>query len=455
MIAAWMLYTLLVSALVALAARAAEALFRARGLPARAAWSAALALMLSLPVLTAFRAPSSEAPLPLAANAPPGTLQTAPLPKVPAAFPARPSLDRPLLVGWGLASLALLGFLLHGTGVLHGRRREWRDAEVDGRRLLVSPDVGPAVVGWRRMQIVVPAWVLGLDRESREIVLAHEEEHIRRHDPRLLLATLMAAALMPWNLALWYAARRLRLAVELDCDARVVARGVDRYRYGRVLLEAGSRTRAAGLPALATFAERPTQLESRLSALAPAPAAGRTPRAFGAGGVAALLLIAACSMDNPMGIDLADRVLASKVRLAQEVSVADDPAVVRMLVRRFAEDRTRRTLEAGGTPAPFVAIVVLDPQRRIMRIGAGGSSGGLEPEISLADLGGAEIESVEVVKGRSIDIENVEGLILIQMRDGGEAVVKAKELPQRRPFVAPTDATEKTAPSVLVRRRNP
>lgn len=420
MIAAWMLYTLLVGALVTLAARAAEALLRARGLPARAAWSVAVLLMLSLPVLTAFRSPAAENPSPAAAANLATPIQTAKRPVAVATFPARPSLDRPLLVAWGAASLVLLGLLLHGTGVLHGRRREWREAEVDGRWLLVSPDVGPAVVGWRRMQIVVPAWVLDLDRESRGIVLAHEEEHIRRQDPRLLLATLMAVALVPWNLALWYAARRLRLAVELDCDARVVARGVDRYRYGQVLLEAGSRTRAAGLPALATFAERPTQLESRLSALAPTPARRRTARVVGAAGAAGLLLAAACTMDNPLGIDLSERDLVSKVRLSQELSAVNNPEVVSRIVRTLVAARFPDSVNGGSVPAGVTAVLVLDPQRRILRAGTRGGPGGGDSEINIEDLAGEGIESIEVIRGRAIGVENLEGVILIQMREPGE-----------------------------------
>ena len=37
---------------------------------------------------------------------------------------------------------------------------------------------------------------------------------------------------MPWNLALWWQLRRLRLAVEMDCDNRVVAALGDPNPYG-------------------------------------------------------------------------------------------------------------------------------------------------------------------------------------------------------------------------------
>ena len=35
----------------------------------------------------------------------------------------------------------------------------------------------------------------------------------------------MAVVLMPWNLPLWWQWRRLRFAIEVDCDARVLASG--------------------------------------------------------------------------------------------------------------------------------------------------------------------------------------------------------------------------------------
>jgi hypothetical protein len=46
---------------------------------------------------------------------------------------------------------------------------------------------------------------------------------------------------MPWNPAIWWAMRRLRLAVEIDCDQRVLGRGVDARHYATLLLTVGNR----------------------------------------------------------------------------------------------------------------------------------------------------------------------------------------------------------------------
>jgi beta-lactamase regulating signal transducer with metallopeptidase domain len=258
MVASWMLYTLVVGALLAGAAVLAERGLRLLGRPVRQVWLVATVLAVAVPLLTALR----PSPSTLVTDANAGSVESMMLPLDSSTslaglptLPVLPALDAPLLVAWALLSLALLGALLHGVGVLQGRRREWRRVRVDGHDVLVAADLGPAVIGWRRMQIVLPTWALDLDAEARRLILAHESEHIRHRDPSLLFGGLLAALLMPWNAPIWYLYRRLRLAIELDCDARVVSAGADLARYGEMLLVAGARSNGGRLPALATFAD--------------------------------------------------------------------------------------------------------------------------------------------------------------------------------------------------------
>ena len=110
---------------------------------------------------------------------------------------------------------------------------------MEGERVLVSPDVGPAVIGWFRGTVVLPEWALGLEPDWRRLVLAHEREHVRAHDPALLALGILALVLLPGNAALWWQVRRLRLAVELDCDERVLRAHPDVGAYGGLLLEGG------------------------------------------------------------------------------------------------------------------------------------------------------------------------------------------------------------------------
>src|SRR5690606_36406073 len=94
---------------------------------------------------------------------------------------------------------------------------------------------------------VVPAWVLELDAELRGLLLRHERAHAAAGDPRVLLAGLFLVAAMPWNPIVWLQLIRLRNAIELDCDARVLSAGADPERYGSLLIEVGRRRSAHAL----------------------------------------------------------------------------------------------------------------------------------------------------------------------------------------------------------------
>jgi TonB family protein len=129
-------------------------------------------------------------------------------------------------------------------------------------------------------------------------VVAHEREHVRAGDPRLLAAALAAAVLTPWNPAAWWQLRRLRLAIEVDCDARVLRRRGDVRAYGSALLEVGRRASRSGF-ATAAFAEPVSSLERRIRIMT-APAARRPLlRAAACGAVAAALAAAACEAPEP------------------------------------------------------------------------------------------------------------------------------------------------------------
>jgi TonB family protein len=128
-----------------------------------------------------------------------------------------------------------------GMRALATRRGEWTARSVDGVPVLVSPDAGPAVIGLRRPQIVIPEWMLSLDPTLRTMVLQHEEEHVRARDTVHRLLGAIFPALFPWNPALWWQANRLALALEVDCDARVLRAGVRRDRYGLLLIAIAQR----------------------------------------------------------------------------------------------------------------------------------------------------------------------------------------------------------------------
>jgi hypothetical protein len=144
-----------------------------------------------------------------------------------------------------LSALASALRVSRAVGLLRGRRRRTNGpAIVDGVPVVVTDVMGPATVGFWHSRVLLPRWVLALPESQRQYVVRHEEEHRSSHDGRLLFVASLALVLTPWNLALWWQLRRLCLAIEMDCDSRVVARLGDANVYGELLLkiaEASSR----------------------------------------------------------------------------------------------------------------------------------------------------------------------------------------------------------------------
>jgi len=265
MILTWMLYCTLVAALLGLGAAALERALGALGGATRGAWAAAILLSaafpFALPRLLELRAPPA---VPAAAGVAggPGALRMD-APALRSGPTALETADMLLLPAWGLASA---GLVLAGCAlllVLRARRRGWRPATVAGVPVLVSAATGPAVVGFVRGSIVLPEWALGWDEERRRMIVEHEREHLRARDPLLLLLALVCAAALPWNAALWWQLRRLRLAMEVDCDARVLRRRPDVRAYGLLLLEVGRLASSGRVPVLA-LTEPPSFLERRI-----------------------------------------------------------------------------------------------------------------------------------------------------------------------------------------------
>ncbi len=174
-----------------------------------------------------------------------------------------------VLLLWGLANAWRV------SRVVRRSRRERGNAGgpaiVDGVPVVVTDSIGPATVGLWRSRVLVPRWVLALPGVQRQYVLRHEEEHRTAHDAQLLFVASLPLILMPWNLAMWWQLRRLCLAVEMDCDNRVVSGLGDATAYGELLLK-GAQAGSRGPRLQPAFLGGVGTLERRLSALlAPTP----------------------------------------------------------------------------------------------------------------------------------------------------------------------------------------
>jgi hypothetical protein len=128
-------------------------------------------------------------------------------------------------------------------------------------------------------------------------MILHEEEHLAAGDAPLLLGALLLGAILPWNLPVWWMTRRLRLAVEIDCDRRVLGRASSVRRYADLLVLVNQQASPPALRGLGLA--RPTPfLEKRIVAMTNA-SLRRPQLAFLFGPLAGLLIVWACSLEAP------------------------------------------------------------------------------------------------------------------------------------------------------------
>jgi len=331
----WMAHAAVVGSLIAAAAWCLDRTLGRAGIPTRWVWAGAIALSLALPAAALL--PSSDgvrvdgsASLvegsagvseresggigPESPTALPTSLRVAlPLPFMPGRFaerleaalataisplPSGPRVDRWIVSLWTGTSAMLLVLLAVATLRLARRRVRWPSAVLCGRTIRISPDLGPAALGIVRPEIVVPMWATALDRDELELILAHEEQHVRSRDPLLLAGGAIATLLFPWNPALWWQLRQMRAAIELDCDRRVLQTGVPAVSYAELLFRIGA-DRGSGRVAVAALAASTSLLERRLSAMKERSLRVTIPLSLLGSALAAGLLVVACQVDAP------------------------------------------------------------------------------------------------------------------------------------------------------------
>jgi len=272
---AWMCYVIVVSSLLGLAALALERSARLRQRPTRWLWGTSMMVSLLVPLLMPSVSPQlpgltgaidpaiSQSVVALGQMTASGLLPSGWLATTARAVSAFPDLDRLLQIGWGAASTTLLLAILAGSVQLNRRRHGWERGSMADVPVHISEDAGPAIVGLLYQHIVVPRWLTRCPRDVQELVIAHERGHLEAHDGRLVTIALGLLVCMPWNLPLWWQLRRLRIAVEIDCDSRVLRRGYDVSRYGETLIAIGERQSATSAM-VAAMAEPRSLLEQRI-----------------------------------------------------------------------------------------------------------------------------------------------------------------------------------------------
>ncbi|HEY5088134.1 MAG TPA: M56 family metallopeptidase, partial [Gemmatimonadaceae bacterium] len=431
------------------AARAAEWLARLAGYRVRWVWVAALALAVSLSVAALLRGTGpAGSPRPAA---PAIDLSEAAQVQADAPWRAlnmrianlRRSLNAPLwhvvsavdssvspAANVDVAALSLVvsfgvAFVLVGVGRRFRRaRRAWPLVAMQGIDVRIAPRIGPIVIGVMRPDIVVPRWLLARSAEEQRLVVTHENEHVRARDPLLISLAWCTVVVAPWNPAIWYMLSRLRLAVELDCDARVLRRGAAAHSYGSLLIDVAQHASALRLSALG-LTDDSSHLHQRILAMKPSVPRFACLRSGLAAALALAGVLIACQARLPTDAEVERMDVATPTRIDIETQQLapgmEAGGSGRMQRAALMQDGTagRTNTVSRLVPLPstrkgsFAGLVFIDgvrvPVSQMMS--------------QLNSLHRNQIESVEVLKGRLAaqyysDPEAAKGVIVIKTKRG-------------------------------------
>jgi TonB family protein len=360
MIASWMLYAILTGVLFTVAAIALDRVAVARGRPVRMIWLFALLFSVAWPVGRGIVGliPDRTAAVHIIPFA--ITVQSPAMATTVDGW-SREVVDRALLFTWLGLSALLLFRLTRAVVTIRRTRRTWKSADVDGTSVRLSSNVGPAVIGLRSMDVVLPEWILTLDAPLRAIVLHHEEEHRSARDPYLLFGAALSVALMPWNVALWFQARRLRLAIELDCDARVLRAHPSTERYGLLMLTIAQR-KSAGAGLFSPMLTEPTSLlERRILAMRPTTRRLARVTVYSGSTLAVAALAFACSLQSDTTSPKAKPIAVTDNMTFKEFQVEKTAELVPSDVTPLYPEQLRTANVEGNVVAQFVVDTTGDP----------------------------------------------------------------------------------------------
>ena len=339
----WIVYVLLVGGLFACAAAATDGILRRAAMPTRWVWVAALLATTVFSAMSVRRAAPAYNPS-IAATVRVSALRVAASRgglleaiahvrtwigevagrSVGAAhYGLAGTVQVSLVVAWITASAGLLVLLFLVHRGMDRERRRWPLAQLFDVSVRITPSEGPAVVGITRPEIVVPRWLLARTADEQRLVVVHEREHIVARDHLLLLGGLVIAALFPWHPAVWWVVSRLRLAIELDCDARVLHRGVQARPYGSLLIDIAGQCAGHRVGALA-LADRPSHLERRLLAMKNTQPRFTLVRSGTLGALAALSILVACEAKLPTSAEVEKMDVAGAEKAVMQAKVLDE-----------------------------------------------------------------------------------------------------------------------------------
>jgi TonB-dependent SusC/RagA subfamily outer membrane receptor len=196
------------------------------------------------------------------------------------------------------------------------------------------------------------------------VILAHETGHVAAGDPLVLAAVCALAALMPWNPVLWIILGRARLAVELDCDARVLRGGVSPRSYGSLLVDVAERSSGSRLAATA-LADDSSHLQQRILAMQPRRFSYPVLRGASAALIALAGLLAACEAKVPTAAEIEQLDAQKAEQTAHALGLAGDSVALWLVdgertsaaaARRIASDSIATVNISKSAKGPVIVI---------------------------------------------------------------------------------------------------
>ncbi|MEO7192116.1 MAG: M56 family metallopeptidase [Vicinamibacterales bacterium] len=156
----------------------------------------------------------------------------------------------------------------------------------------------PAVIGWLRPVIVLPASALaGLTPTQLEAILAHELAHVRRGDYLVNVAQCVIEILLFYHPAVWWVSKRIRVEREHCCDDVAAEFCDDRAAYARALVSLEELR--ADAPAFAVAASGGELLSRIRRLLDPRFVPG--PRLSGGVAMSVALTVFVLALQGPLG----------------------------------------------------------------------------------------------------------------------------------------------------------
>ena len=203
-----------------------------------------------------------------------------------------------LLVRLAIANARVSGWKRASDIVDDGRwnslmRRLTRDYHIERPVVLLQSGETDVPVTWGVVYpvVLIPANADDWDEEQRIAVLTHELAHVKRFDALSQMIGQIALALLWFHPLAWVAVRRMRQEREHACDDFVLAAGARASRYADDLLGLARRLARPTAPAAAALAmARRSELEGRLLAILD-PAIKRGAVQKGKVGVLAVLVL--------------------------------------------------------------------------------------------------------------------------------------------------------------------